>query len=168
MTEPITEIQIQSGSPEGLDGSAASKVADPSDTATGDTAPDSQPGDEVDNPVAAAKGRENSKLRERLRDTTAKLETMQRREVERIASQHLADGADFWRDGAEITDLLDEDGNIDAAKVDATAKALLESHRHWRKGVPAAPPASTVTSDGKIGGAPRGNSFEDAFRPRSG
>lgn len=139
---------------------------------SGDTVPEVtdnsvQPGDEQpDNPAAAAKGRENSKLRQRLRTTTARLETMQRRDVERLAAVHLQDGADIWRDGLALADALTEDGDVDPGKVAELAKAVLASHGHWRRQVPSAPPASTVTSDGKITGG--GNTFIDAFRPRNG
>ena len=120
----------------------------------------------MENPAAAAKGRENSKLRERLRDTSAKLETLQRRQAEHVAAQHLADGGELWLSGIEIADVL-TDGDVDDAKVADAAKAVLEQHPHWRKRPPGAPPASTVTSNGKIGGDTR-PAFEAAFAPRKG
>lgn len=148
---------------------AESSVDTPADgTATETTETTDADETEVENPAAAAKGRENSKLRERLRDVTARLETMQRREVERIASQHLADGADFWRDGAEIAQVLDSDGNIDNSKVETMAKEILANHRHWRKASLAAPPASVVTANGSIGDGDTRPTFTDAFRPRNG
>ncbi|BBY91334.1 hypothetical protein MGALJ_10030 [Mycobacterium gallinarum] len=105
----------------------------------------------------APEDKEAAKYRRRLRDTEAerdrltdRLTTLQRREVERLAADHLADGADLWRDGAQLEDVLDDDGDIDADKVTDLARTLLESHRHWRRNAPAAPPASTVTANGKI------------------
>ncbi|AKN18397.2 hypothetical protein MHAE_08493 [Mycobacterium haemophilum DSM 44634] len=97
---------------------------------------------------------------------TERLTTLQRAEVERLAGAHLADGQDFWRDGTQLADVLDDAGNIDPGKVEATATGLLESHRHWRKLGPSAPSASIVTANDKIAGDAR-PSFVDAFRPRS-
>jgi hypothetical protein len=80
-----------------------------------------------------------------------RLSRMQRAEVERIASQHLADGADFWRDGTELAHVLTDTGDIDPARVAEVATALVDSHRHWKRTAPTAgPPASSVTGDGKI------------------
>lgn len=106
--------------------------------------------------------REAKKYRLKLRDAetqlgavTERLNLLMRAEVERIAAAHLADGADIWRDGAELAALLDADGNIDPDKVTNVAKQQCDSHPHWRRrSVPAGPPASTVTSDGKIGDNP--------------
>ncbi|VBA44356.1 hypothetical protein LAUMK136_05600 [Mycobacterium attenuatum] len=136
----------------------------------GDTAP---PEAQEDGPQSGDENREAAKYRHRAKaaeaerdQLTERLTVLQRAEVERLASAHLADGADFWRDGAQLADMLDADGNIDPDKIAATATALLTAHGHWRKLGHPAPPASTVTSDGKIGGSRR-PSFVDAFRPRS-
>lgn len=77
--------------------------------------------------------RETEQERVRLAGT---VETMQRAEVERIATEGpiggaLADGQDLWRAGAELGGLLSEDGRVDAEKVQAAARAALEAHPHW-------------------------------------
>jgi hypothetical protein len=101
----------------------------------------------------AAKYRHRAKAAEAERDQLAeRLQVLQRAEVQRRAAEHLADGADIWRDGATLEDLLTDSGDIDPDKVSALAKGLVDAHRHWRKTAPAAPPASAVTSNGKIGG----------------
>lgn len=115
----------------------------------------------------AAKYRRRAKAAEAERDRLAERVTvLQRAEVERLAAAKLADGQDVWRDGAELAGLLDDNGDVDTSKVDRLIASLVDAHRHWRKLGPAAPPASTVTSDGKITGDTR-PSFADAFRPRN-
>ena len=136
---------------------------------TDGTAPEAtrDDGPQADENREAAKYRHRAKAAESERDRLAeRLTVFQRAEVERLAGTHLADGQDFWRDGAQLADVLDDGGNVDPAKVTATASALLEAHGHWRKLSHPAAPASTVTSDGKIGGSGR-PSFVDAFRRRS-
>ncbi|MBJ7401545.1 MAG: hypothetical protein JHC67_14985, partial [Mycolicibacterium sp.] len=59
-------------------------------------------------------------------------------EAERIAAAHLADGSDIWRDGAEVTALLDDAGNVDQAKVTELAADIATQHPHWTR--KAAPP----------------------------
>ena len=142
-------------------------VADEGASVSVDTLPDDR--QDGDDNREAAKYRHRAKIAEAERDQLAeRLTVLRRAEVERLAAAHLADGADVWRDGVELESMLNDDGDIAADKVEATAKALLEAHKHWRRVAPAAPPASTVTSNGKITSDRPGNSFEDAFRPRSG
>ena len=94
-------------------------------------------------------GNEAAKYRRRLRDTeaqlnqvrdeltaerdtlAARLDRFQRGEVERLAADKLADPADVWRDGAELSGLLDGDGNIDPAAVGGLLDGLIETHSHW-------------------------------------
>ncbi|OBJ97083.1 MULTISPECIES: hypothetical protein [Mycolicibacterium] len=92
-----------------------------------------------------AASREAAKYRRQLRDVEAqrdqigaerdqladRIATMQRVEAERLAVHHLADGADMWRDGLELSAVLDDDGNLDPAKVTAAAKAARKAHPHW-------------------------------------
>lgn len=101
--------------------------------------------------------REAAKYRRRLRDTEAerdglrsRLETLQRAEAERLAADHLADGTDLWLAGAQLADMLDDDGNLDAAKVAETAAQLGTDRPHWRRTVSSAAPAGEVTARGKI------------------
>ena len=110
---------------------------------------------------AANDDKEAAKYRRRLRDTEAerdrlseRLSVLQRAEATRLAAEHLADGSDLFLDGStQLADLLTEGGEVDGARVAELAKGLLASHPHWRKPAPAAPPASTVTSSGKIEGS---------------
>lgn len=101
--------------------------------------------------------REAAKYRRKLRDAEAerdtlrtRLETLQRTEAERLAGEHLADGSDLWRDGAELAGMLDDDGNVSAEKVTAAATQLSTDRPHWRKPVHAAAPASDVTGNQPI------------------
>jgi hypothetical protein len=49
------------------------------------------------------------------------------------AADHLADGADLWRDGLKVDELLGDDGLVDPAKVTAAAKATTAQHPHWKR-----------------------------------
>jgi len=74
------------------------------------------------------------------RDALAgRLEALQRAEVERIAAQSaegyrpLSDGGDVWRhEGVVLGAMLDDDGNVDPAKVRATAAEVGGAHPGWR------------------------------------
>lgn len=67
-----------------------------------------------------------------------RVEALQRLEVERIAAEPadgfrpLASAADLWRaDGVEIGGLLNEDGDVDPAKVRETVGGVLDARPHW-------------------------------------
>jgi len=125
---------------------------------------------EVEKPEAASAAREAAKWRKQFREAesqvaalTERLTALQRREVERLASADMADPEDLWRSGVELTELLDEDGNVDQGKVTETVQNVLRQHRHWSKPVPAAAPATDVGTSG-LGTVP--NDFVAAFKPR--
>ena len=88
----------------------------------------------------AANHRKKARAAEQERDALAsRVEALQRAEVERIVATKadnympFADPADFWRgDGVELAALVDEDGNLDAAKVREVASGVLVEHPHWR------------------------------------
>lgn len=61
----------------------------------------------------------------------ARLDHMQRGEVERLAADTLADPSDLWRE-TDLEDLLDQDGNIDTGKVAVKLNAVVNAHPHWR------------------------------------
>jgi len=136
-------------------------------TATTDAQPEQT---EVTNPEAAGAAREAAKWRRQYREAesqvaalTERLTTLQRREVERLASADMADPEDLWRSGVELTELLDESGDVDQGKVAETVENILRQHRHWKKPAPAAAPATDVGTSG-LGATP--TSFTDAFRPK--
>jgi hypothetical protein len=69
----------------------------------------------------------NGKLAERLK-------VAQRAEMSRLAAEHLADGADIFRDGeVEFDSLLSDEGDVDPAKVTAAAEGVIERSPHWAK-----------------------------------
>jgi hypothetical protein len=150
MTEPTetSEVVVDEGEqsePESRDGGAKNTLI---------SGPDDEPSH--DETTERPKNKEElyrkqrGELKAQNEQLVERLNRMQRAEVERIASQHLADGNDFFRDGAQLADLLTEHGDIDVEKVTELANALASSHPHWRRRGPGAPPASTVTSNGKI------------------
>lgn len=133
--------------------------ADAPDTAaTPDDPPEVAP--EEDNPVLARALKDAARYRSRLRETEGErdalrttIEGYHRVEAERIAADHLADGADLWRDGAEITELLGDDGRIDAGKVADAARTMVEAHPHWRKAPPRRP-SQGLSSGNNFGAKP--------------
>lgn len=114
----------------------------------------------------AAKYRKRAQAAEAERDQLAeRLTKMQRAEAERLAGQTLGKGADLWAGGVELGSLLDESGDLSTDLLEQAVTEVIAAHPHWRSH--SAPPASTVTANGKIGGRDRRPSFVDAFRPRS-
>lgn len=143
------------------------------DASAAEPSEDDAPADnsDTDEGQGSANG-EAARYRRRLRDTEterdtlkARLETLQRGEVERLIADRFADPADIWRDGATLDILLDDDGNIDAKRVTDLATSLLDSHQHWgitktstrRAGLKSGASASTQ---------PKSNAFVEAFKPR--
>lgn len=79
--------------------------------------------------------RRDVKYRERLRETEAErdtlratVESMQRREVERLTAEHLVKPGSLWTVGVKLEDLLDDDGAVDAEKVRAAAVTARQQH----------------------------------------
>ena len=127
---------------------AAQVAADAPESAGEPITPDAPelPDSDAEDSADRGKDREAARYRKQLRATEAerdelsgqlaamseRVATMQRGEAERLAAEHLADGADLWRDGAELAALLDEAGNLDPSKVADAARATAAAHRHWR------------------------------------
>lgn len=79
-----------------------------------------------------SRGSEAAKWRTRLRSTEAERDTLAQRvarlqtsEVHRLASARMADPDDLTVHGVQVVDLLDDDGEVDEAKVEAAVDALL-------------------------------------------
>lgn len=100
-----------------------------------------------------------------------RLTTLQRREAERLAGQHLAAGNDLWRDGLELASLVDENGDLDASKVTQAAKTVLTAHPHWAV-TPSFPnpPRTGVLMSGATGsdGLVTSASWTEVLNPRAG
>lgn len=86
----------------------------------------------------AAANKEAAKYRTRLREVegerdvlTERLSTLQRGQAETLAREYLTDPSDLWRDGVDLTALLDDVGNLDLGKVAEVAQATVIAHRHW-------------------------------------
>ncbi len=77
----------------------------------------------------AAKYRTRLRAAEAQRDALAvRMEAMQRREVERLASKHLAQPGDLFEVGrVDLAAMLDETGDVSADAVHAAAESLVES-----------------------------------------
>lgn len=114
----------------------------------------------------AAKWRTKFRAAELERDgLVTRLEHLQRTEAQRIAATHLADGADVWRDGAKLTRVLDDDGNVDPARVAEVAAEVAAAHPHYGR----RPPTANLKRGGLASGAsgmdsPRRASWSDVIR----
>ncbi|UTT48921.1 hypothetical protein [Rhodococcus gordoniae] len=84
---------------------------------------------------------ERDASRQELTAAQARIERMQRAEVERVAGEHLAMPGDlFSLTGNELADYLDDDGNVDPERVAADAVAVLTERPGLRKNAPAFDP----------------------------
>ncbi|MHA7652957.1 hypothetical protein ACX9NE_25330 [Mycobacterium sp. ML4] len=144
-----------------LDTTAADGTADESE---GDEAqePDAdadavQDGDaDEDDDAADGSGREAAKYRRRLREAeaqrdelAARVESLQRAEVERLATAGRLQPAALWASGVELADLLTDDGTVNASKVSAAIEASRE-----QLGIPAPPVGPRVLKEGRSSGRP--------------
>jgi hypothetical protein len=77
----------------------------------------------------------------------ARLEHLQRAEVERLVANTLHDPTDVWREGITLDALLDVDGNIDLRKVTEAVAEIVSAHPHWKIA------RRTATLDGMRSGA---------------
>ena len=107
-------------------------MTEPTDNATEDTAVPQPDTAEASSPAETEqpKSRE-AKQRIELRETKARLERMQRGEIERIAVGKMADPADLWVGGLTVDAVLDDRGDVDKGKVASAIDALIEAHPHW-------------------------------------
>ncbi len=94
---------------------------------TGQDAPDAPESHEGSPNREAARWRSRLRATEAERDALAeRVTTMRRREAEQVASGSLSRPADLWLDGIEVGELLDDDGEVDAARVALAVKAVLD------------------------------------------
>ncbi|MDF3307867.1 hypothetical protein P3H15_22855 [Rhodococcus sp. T2V] len=119
---------------------------------------------------------EAARYRRQLRDTeaerdalTAKVEAYQRAEVERLAGELAMPGDLFTLGGLTVSDLLDENGEVDPETVAAEVAELLESRPGLSANarIPAGPMyrnfgQGATTNNGRGGGA--SHSWHDALR----
>jgi hypothetical protein len=93
----------------------------------------------------AALRKEAASYRRRLRDSESETERLAQRvaEMQRTAVEaqvsgpgKLADGSDIWLSGVKLEDLLDDDGAINAEKVDEALQRALADHPGWKERTP--------------------------------
>ncbi len=93
-----------------------------------------------------------------------RLETLQKAQVEELASSgtllgfsSLKDGRGLWLAGVQLSDLLDDEGQVDQEKVAMTVKRVTSERPHWR--------TPTRSMDGGVQGAvpPRHVTFADVL-----
>jgi hypothetical protein len=85
---------------------------------------------------------QRNEARQELATANARIERMQRAEVERLASEHLSMPGDlFSLSGNELADYLTDEGDVDAEKVAADAAAVLAERPGLRRNAPAFDPS---------------------------
>lgn len=104
---------------------------------------------------------ERNEAREALATARARIERMQRAEVERLAADKLSHPADlFSLSGNELADYLTQDGDVDAEKVAADVAAILAERPGLRRNTPGYDP-----TQGYGGRPPKGSpSFADLMK----
>ena len=107
--------------------------------------PEDQDGSEADAPPKGNKEarfrQERNEARDQLAAANARIERMQRAEIERLAADGLSHPADlFSLSGNELADYLTEDGDVDADKVSADVAAVLAERPGLRRNHPAFDP----------------------------
>lgn len=134
------------------------------------------PEDRAGDPLAKVR-REAASYRVKLREAEGErdrlagvVESMQRAEAERLVADApmpgsgLAEGADLWRGGVELAELLDDGGNLDHEKLNAARDRVVAEHPHWRghtaswdggvRGTAPADPADALSERLRRAGAP--------------
>jgi hypothetical protein len=124
-----------------------------------------QPGDDTGLSRRDRRYREQLRTAEAERDTLRQnVETMQRREVERLAAEHLTKPAALWTVGVELASLVGDDGTVDADRVLAAAQdarqqlGLEDPQAKLRRGPVVPGEGTSVQSGGKS------NSWNEAFK----
>jgi hypothetical protein len=125
-------------------------------------------GEATDDENPAGRGQ---RYRERLRAAEAEttrlqqlVEGMRQAEIQRIASDRLADPADLFRE-ATLGDMLDTEGRVDAAKLNALMDKVIAEHPHYKR--PLAPyrgPLHSGATSTRLADAPS-KGFAAAFAP---
>lgn len=109
----------------------------------------------------AAKYRRALRTAEAERDAlTTRLEALQRAEVERLAADKLSQPAALWALGTNLTDCLDDDGNVDPTKAAEIIERTSKAH-----GL-AAPSRWPDVGQGRRHATTEGSSWAEAMRPQ--
>lgn len=121
---------------------------------------DSPPGDD---PPDASTNREAARYRRRLRDVEGERDALAgqlaalRRQVAEHHATGLARPSDLWLAGTDVSDLLDDQGAVDPAKVAAAVNTVRREHPHWGK--------TADLGQGARGVPAHQPGFEKAFSP---
>jgi len=136
----------------------------PEETQQPDTTP-TPDGDDTEGPEPQSK--REARYRTQLRETeaerdalAAKVEALQRAEVERLAAKVIQKPAALWAAGTVLADLLNDDGTVDPRKVTDAATTAQKA-----LGLAATRPAGYVAREGTtIHRSSAGSTWEAAFR----
>lgn len=145
---------------------AADSGQDTAEAPAGDGSDDQDDAEDQDDDAGGKGNKEAARYRRRLRDAEAErdalkatVESLQRAEVDRLATDAGLRPAALWANGAEVGELLADDGTVDAARVAAAIAAARET-----LGIPNPPPrGNVVKGEGRSVGRPARPSGRDAM-----
>lgn len=80
---------------------------------------------------------ERNEAREQVATLTARIEQLQRLDIERVAAESLSAPVDFWLSGNDVNAYLTDDGLVDAERVREDAKLLVTERPGLRRPQPA-------------------------------
>ncbi len=148
------------------DAPAAGSVQDTAEAPAGDDSDDQDDVEDQDDDAGDGSNREAARYRRRLRSAEAErdalkatVESLQRAEVDRLATDTGLRPAALWASGPELADLLSDDGTVDQVKVAAAISAARET-----LGIPNPPPrGNVVRREGRSVGRPARPSGRDAM-----
>jgi hypothetical protein len=80
---------------------------------------------------------ERNSAREEVASLSARIERMNRLDIERLASDTLSAPVDFWLSGNDVSSYLDDNGNVDIHRVREDAKLLVSERPGLSKNRPA-------------------------------
>lgn len=115
----------------------------------------------------AAKWRVTARQTEtKLQVAEARIEEMQRNEINRQLATKMAMPEDFWLSGKwSVADMLNEHGQVDADRVAEAAEAVLDGRPHWRAVLkPIGAPSNAVTGDGDYKPGPAAPTWQQLLR----
>lgn len=90
---------------------------------------------------------ERNDAREQVSTLTARIERLNRLDIERLASETLSAPVDFWLSGNAVSSYLDDSGNVDIHRVREDAKLLVSERPGLSKYPPAIDPSQGAGSN---------------------
>jgi hypothetical protein len=127
-------------------------------TATTEAGAHNDPAPEVKGNREARYRTERNAAREQVATLTARIEKLQRLDIERTAGEVLSAPVDLWMNGNDVAAYLDDDGNVDVERVREDAQLLVTERPGLRK-----PSAASDPTQGRGGNPGKASPTWDAL-----